>query len=225
MLTTDNHPLAPQDQLALMLQCFEGLSARAQEQLAALYPLYKEWNERINVVSRRDIDNLYLHHVMHSLSLSLVLPHADAPHAVCDVGCGGGLPGIPLAILYPEYRFALIDSTAKKLRVAQSVAHEIGLTNVAVYHTRAEESDLTCDYIVSRAAMSLSELWKNSRHLLFPASTAPKSGIYCLKGGELEDEIAASGLMPEVISIPTLGNFPDYYRDKYILYIAKQPIA
>lgn len=156
----------PTEQLDRLLRQFPALSPTATQQLTALYPLYREWNARINVISRRDIDNLYLHHVMHSLALAWLLPDEPTSFTIADVGCGGGFPSIPLAILFPQYQFLLIDSIAKKLHVAQSIADEIGLTNVSTHHTRVESCDLRCDYVVSRAAMPLELLYKYTRHML-----------------------------------------------------------
>ena len=211
----------PTEQLDRLLRQFPALSPTAQQQLTALYPLYKEWNARINVISRRDIDNLYLHHVMHSLALAWLLPHEPTSYTIADVGCGGGFPSIPLAILYPQYQFLLIDSIAKKLHVAQSIADEIGLTNVSTHHTRVESCDLHCDYIVSRAAMPLGQLYEYTQHLL-QGSQAPRSGIYCLKGGDLSEEITQAGVPAQLTAISTLADYPDYYQDKWIVYVAKQ---
>ncbi|WP_304286449.1 16S rRNA (guanine(527)-N(7))-methyltransferase RsmG [Porphyromonas uenonis] len=211
----------PTEQLDRLLRQFSALSPTATQQLTALYPLYREWNARINVISRRDIDNLYLHHVMHSLALAWLLPDDPTSFTVADVGCGGGFPSIPLAILFPQYQFLLIDSIAKKLHVAQSIADEIGLTNVSTHHTRVESCDLCCDYVVSRAAMPLELLHKYTQHMLH-GSTAPRTGIYCLKGGDLSEEIAQAGVTAQLTAISTLADYPDYYQDKWIVYVAKQ---
>lgn len=219
MLPTDSAVLLPDAQLDWVLRLCGSLSDTQRQQLARLYPLYKEWNGKINVISRQDIDQLYLHHVMHSLALAHVLPSEPDRYVVADVGCGGGFPSIPLAILYPQYHFRLIDSTAKKLRVAQSIADDIGLTNVETHHTRVEECHLTCDYIVSRAAMSLGDLVRYSKHLLSHRSKAPRRGLYCLKGGDLTEEVRASGFTPQITPISSLGEYPAYYEDKYIVYL------
>lgn len=211
----------PTEQLDRLLRQFPALSPTATQQLTALYPLYREWNARINVISRRDIDNLYLHHVMHSLALAWLLPDEPTSFTVADVGCGGGFPSIPLAILFPQYQFLLIDSIAKKLHVAQSIADEIGLTNVSTHHTRVESCNLRCDYVVSRAAMPLELLYKYTQHMLH-GSTAPRTGIYCLKGGDLSEEIAQAGVTAQLIAISTLADYPHYYQDKWIVYVAKQ---
>ena len=211
----------PTEQLDRLLRQFPALSPTATQQLTALYPLYREWNARINVISRRDIDNLYLHHVMHSLALAWLLPDEPTSFTVADVGCGGGFPSIPLAILFPQYQFLLIDSIAKKLHVAQSIADEIGLTNVSTHHMRVESCNLRCDYVVSRAAMPLELLHKYTQHMLH-GSTAPRTGIYCLKGGDLSEEIAQAGVTAQLTAISTLADYPDYYQDKWIVYVAKQ---
>lgn len=211
----------PTEQLDRLLRQFPALSPTATQQLTALYPLYREWNARINVISRRDIDNLYLHHVMHSLALAWLLPDEPTSFTVADVGCGGGFPSIPLAILFPQYQFLLIDSIAKKLHVAQSIADEIGLTNVSTHHMRVESCNLRCDYVVSRAAMPLELLYKYTQHMLH-GSTAPRTGIYCLKGGDLSEEIAQAGVTAQLIAISTLADYPHYYQDKWIVYVAKQ---
>ena len=211
----------PTEQLDKLLRQFPALSPTATQQLTALYPLYREWNARINVISRRDIDNLYLHHVMHSLALTWLLPDEPTSFTIADVGCGGGFPSIPLAILFPQYQFLLIDSIAKKLHVAQSIADEIGLTNVSTHHMRVESCNLRCDYVVSRAAMPLELLYKYTLHML-QGSRAPRSGTYCLKGGDLSDEIAQAGVTAQLTAISTLADYPDYYQDKWIVYVPKQ---
>ena len=211
----------PTEQLDRLLRQFPALSPTATQQLTALYPLYREWNARINVISRRDIDNLYLHHVMHSLALAWLLPDEPTSFTVADVGCGGGFPSIPLAILFPQYQFLLIDSIAKKLHVAQSIADEIGLTNVSTHHMRVESCNLRCDYVVSRAAMPLELLYKYTLHML-QGSRAPRSGIYCLKGGDLSDEITQAGVTAQLTAISTLADYPDYYQDKWIVYVPNQ---
>ena len=212
----------PSQQLGMLLRQLSGIPSTAQQQLEPLYPLYQMWNARINVISRQDIDNLYLHHVMHSLTLTWVLPNSTKHYTIADVGCGGGFPSIPLAILYPQYHFLLIDSTAKKLHVAQSVANEIGLANVSTHHTRVEDCDLHSDYIVSRAAMPLNLLYENSWHLLNHRSTAPQRGIYCLKGGDLREEIDRSKLSVQLVAISSLADYPDYYQDKWIVFVGEQ---
>ncbi|MDR0894317.1 MAG: 16S rRNA (guanine(527)-N(7))-methyltransferase RsmG [Prevotellaceae bacterium] len=171
-----------------ILKYFPGLTTQQQQQLAALYGLYADWNAKINVISRKDIDNLYLHHVLHSLGIAQVIRFA-AGTRVMDLGTGGGFPGIPLAILHPGVQFHLIDSIGKKIKVATEVARTIGLTNVTLSHTRAEEEKAPFHFVVSRAVMPLTDLLKVIRKNIAPEQfNALPNGLLCLKGGELANE-------------------------------------
>lgn len=157
-------------------------------QFAALYDLYVDWNSKINVISRKDIENLYEHHVLHSLGIAQVIRFRPGTQ-VMDLGTGGGFPGIPLAILFPEVKFHLVDSIGKKVRVATEIANSIGLKNVTFRHARAEEEKQTFDFVVSRAVMPLTDLMKIIRKNISPKQqNALPNGLICLKGGELEHE-------------------------------------
>jgi 16S rRNA (guanine527-N7)-methyltransferase len=219
------------ENLAVVLRYFNEFTSLQLEQLASLDGLYREWNSRINVISRKDIDGLYLKHVLHSLSIAAATsfrPDAE----VLDIGTGGGFPGIPLAIFFPSIKFHLVDSIAKKLKVVEAVIENLRLGNVTVQHTRAEEiKNRTFDYVVSRAVAPLEELWRYSRPLLrsrtykgiakasLDISQDPLApGLICLKGGDLREEIETSKTRPLVTDIHEL--FPDdYFREKYLLYV------
>ena len=172
----------------LLLKYFPDLTEEQRKQFAALYELYIDWNSKINVISRKDIENLYEHHVLHSLGIGRVI-RFRAGSSVMDLGTGGGFPGIPLAILFPDTKFHLVDSIGKKVRVATEVANAIGLKNVTFRHARAEEEKQTFDFVVSRAVMPLADLIKIIRKNISPKQqNALPNGLICLKGGELEHE-------------------------------------
>lgn len=172
----------------LLLKYFPDLTEEQRKQFAALYELYIDWNSKINVISRKDIENLYEHHVLHSLGIARII-RFRAGSSVMDLGTGGGFPGIPLAILFPDTKFHLVDSIGKKVRVATEVANAIGLKNVTFRHARAEEEKQTFDFVVSRAVMSLADLIKIIRKNISPKQqNALPNGLICLKGGELEHE-------------------------------------
>ncbi|MFN5335211.1 MAG: 16S rRNA (guanine(527)-N(7))-methyltransferase RsmG, partial [Bacteroidota bacterium] len=192
---------------------FTDFTSIQKDQLNALYPLYKEWNEKINVISRKDIDSLYEKHILHSLSIAAIFQFEKGTRIV-DLGTGGGFPGIPLAIFFPDVEFLLTDSIGKKLKVVEAVAEGIGLTNVKVRHTRTEEiRDQKFDFVVSRAVAPLRELWQWSLPILkakgqgIPASLNEEKiygGLICLKGGDLTEEIKTSGLNPYIWKIEDL---------------------
>jgi 16S rRNA (guanine527-N7)-methyltransferase len=171
-----------------ILSYFPDLTEKQREQFAALYDLYTDWNAKINVISRKDIVNLYEHHVLHSLGIAKMI-HFKPETKVMDLGTGGGFPGIPLAILFPDVQFHLVDSIGKKIKVATEVASSLGLTNVSLRHCRAEEEKQLFDFVVSRAVMPLTELVKIVRKNISKAQkNAYPNGLICLKGGELEHE-------------------------------------
>ena len=157
----------------LLLKYFPDLTEEQRKQFAALYELYIDWNSKINVISRKDIENLYEHHVLHSLGIARVI-RFRAGSSVMDLGTGGGFPGIPLAILFPDTKFHLVDSIGKKVRVATEVANAIGLKNVTFRHARAEEEKQTFDFVVSRAVMPLADLIKIIRKNISPAKCSPQ---------------------------------------------------
>lgn len=174
--------------MELILKYFPDLTEEQKGQFAALYDLYTDWNSKINVISRKDIGNLYEHHVLHSLGIAKVIRFAPGTK-IMDLGTGGGFPGIPLAILFPEVQFHLVDSIGKKVCVATEVAGSIGLKNVTTRHARAEEEKQLFDFVVSRAVMPLTDLLKIIRKNISPKQqNALPNGLICLKGGELEKE-------------------------------------
>ena len=200
---------------------FGDFSERQTQQLDALKELYGNWNQKINVISRKDMDHFYEHHVLHSLAIATQFDFT-ASDAVMDLGSGGGFPGIPLAICFPDVHFHLVDSIHKKLKVASSIAEEIDLQNITVQHTRAEDiKDKKFDVVVSRAVAPLKNLWYWSKPLLHkrPVHQAKKvTGLICLKGGDLSKEIHESGLHPQVWEIENIFQEP-FFKDKYILAV------
>ncbi|MFM8591480.1 MAG: 16S rRNA (guanine(527)-N(7))-methyltransferase RsmG [Sphingomonadales bacterium] len=210
--------------VALIEKYFDEFTALQLQQWKQLGPLYNEWNEKINVISRKDIDALYEKHVLHSLSIAASFSFASGS-TVLDLGTGGGFPGIPLAIFFPEVNFFLVDSIAKKLKVVQAVADALGLKNITVQHTRAEDiKQKQFDYVVSRAVAPLGDLWRWSKPLLrtrsaVPGNTAP-TGLICLKGGDLALEIQQSGTRPHQVDIHTIFG-EAFFREKYLLYVAR----
>lgn len=175
--------------LELIWNYFPNLSDQQRRQMVELYALYTDWNAKINVISRKDIDNLYEHHVLHSLAIAKILPFADGT-SVVDVGTGGGFPGIPLAIVFPQVQFHLVDSIGKKVRVASEVAQAIGLANCTFAHARMEEVKTKFDFVVSRAVMPLGDLVRLVRkNISATQRNALPNGLICLKGGELDREI------------------------------------
>ena len=177
-------------QWKIISKYFEGLTAEQEHQFEALGALYEDWNAKINVISRKDIGNLYEHHVLHSLGIAKVISFKPGTK-VMDLGSGGGFPGIPLAILFPEAKFHLIDSIGKKIRVATEISQSIGLKNVSFAHERVEEEKDKFDFVVSRAVMPLDDLVRLSKkNISKKQQNALPNGIICLKGGELQREIS-----------------------------------
>ena len=205
--------------LELILKYFSDFTPRQLEQFAALEDVYKEWNDKINVISRKDIDGLYEKHVLHSLSIAAIFSFT-AGMDVIDLGTGGGFPGIPLAIFLPEVKFHLADSIGKKLKVVEAVVEAIGLTNVSIQHTRIEDiRNRKFDVVVSRAVAPLKDLWSWSKPVIKKKSTViVPNGLICLKGGHLAPEIAESGCRPRSIEIYDLFK-EDFFREKYVLYV------
>lgn len=193
----------------IILKYFPNLSEVQQQQFAALYDLYTDWNSKINVISRKDITNLYEHHVLHSLGIAKVMQFRPET-TVMDLGTGGGFPGIPLAILFPETHFHLVDSIGKKVKVATEIANAIGLKNVTTRHCRAEEEKQLFDFVVSRAVMPLADLLKIIRkNIKKEQHNALPSGLICLKGGELEREV-----MP-VKHQTLMYDLKDYFEEEF----------
>jgi 16S rRNA (guanine527-N7)-methyltransferase len=221
----------------IILKYFSDFTEQQLKQFASLEGLYKEWNSKINVISRKDIDGLYEKHVLHSLSIASAFDFADGTEII-DIGTGGGFPGIPLAIFFPNVRFHLVDSIAKKLKVVEAVAAAVGLKNITTQNIRAEEiKDRKFDFAVSRAVAPLKELWGWSKPLLRnpkPQIRNSKSdfhvygnqnptfgpGLICLKGGDLTNEIKESGIKPGMMEIFEIFA-ENFFREKYILYLPK----
>lgn len=205
--------------MELLLKYFPELDEKQKEQFAALGELYTDWNAKINVISRKDIGNLYEHHVLHSLGIAKVI-HFSPETKIMDLGTGGGFPGIPLAIFFPEVKFHLVDSIGKKVRVASEVANSIGLKNVTFSHARGEEIKDMYDFVVSRAVMPLTDLMKIIRkNFSTHQQNALPNGLICLKGGELEHET-----MP-FRNKTTMWNLSDYFDEdffetKKVVYVA-----
>jgi 16S rRNA (guanine527-N7)-methyltransferase len=206
----------------LLLPFFPNLSEHQLEQFDQLPDLYREWNSKINVVSRKDIDELPVHHVLHSLAIAKYIRFT--PHtSIMDVGTGGGFPGIPLAIFFPDVQFLLLDSIGKKIRVAQEISTAVGLQNVSFNHARVEDEKRKFDFIVSRAVMPLADLVKVTRKNISNVQhNALPNGIICLKGGNLSSEIHLFRKQVEISDISDY--FPQPYFDtKKIVYLPVIP--
>jgi len=197
---------------------FPGLTAQQQQQFAQLDSLYREWNTKINVISRKDIDNLYEHHVLHSLAIAKIVNFRPATR-ILDFGTGGGFPGIPLAILFPECQFKLIDGTGKKIRVAQEVCHAIGLANCQPVHLRGEDEKDCYDFVVSRAVMPLPDLVKIVRKNISKSQhNALPNGIICLKGGDLQAETHPFHRIVELTDISSFFT-EEWFKEKHVIYL------
>lgn len=205
--------------MEIILKYFPDLTETQRQQFAALYDLYTDWNAKINVISRKDIENLYTHHVLHSLGIARMIQFRPGT-SIMDLGTGGGFPGIPLAILFPEVKFHLVDSIGKKVRVAQEVANAIGLTNVTFRHARAEEEKQLFDFVVSRAVMPLSDLIKIIKKNISPRGiNALPNGLICLKGGELGHEAM---LFKHKTTMHSLGEefSEEFFETKKVVYVS-----
>ncbi len=201
-----------------ILRYFTELTDTQRQQFAQLDSLYREWNAKINVISRKDIDNLYLHHILHSLAIARAYRFQPGTK-ILDFGTGGGFPGIPLAILLPHCQFKLIDGTGKKIRVAQEVIAATGLTNCQAVHQRGEEERGQYDFVVSRAVMPLGDLLKIVRkNISKQQHNAMSNGVICLKGGQLESEIAPFRRVAEVQEISQWFK-EEWFREKYVIYV------
>ena len=197
---------------------FPELNEQQCQQLEALYDLYTDWNAKINVISRKDIENLYLHHVLHSLGIVKMLRFKDGS-SVMDVGTGGGFPGIPLAIFFPNVQFHLVDSIGKKIKVGQAVAEAIGLKNITFRHCRVEEEKEKYDFVVSRAVMPLADLVKLVRkNIKKEQQNALPNGLICLKGGELQHEILP--FRNQALSLELRDYFKEeFFKTKKVVYV------
>ena len=203
----------------LIEKYFPQLTDIQRQQFQNLDALYRDWNAKINVISRKDIDNLYEHHVLHSLAIAKVINFRPGTR-VLDFGTGGGFPGIPLAILFPEVQFKLIDGTGKKIRVAQEVSNAIGLTNCHPEHLRGEDEKDKFDFVVSRAVMPLPDLVKIVRkNIAKTQQNALPNGILCLKGGNLQGEIQPFYKIAQTTDISNFFAEPWFKEQKYVIYL------
>jgi len=201
-----------------ILKYFPDLTKEQQRQIAALDELYRDWNAKINVISRKDIDNLYEHHVLHSMAIAKIIQFR-AGTKILDFGTGGGFPGIPLAILFPECDFKLIDGTGKKIRVAQEVCNAIGLKNCHPEHLRGEDEKGKYDFIVSRAVMPLPDLLKIvKKNISKEQHNALPNGIICLKGGDLQEEMRPFRNLVEISDISKFFS-EKWFKEKNIIYL------
>lgn len=202
-----------------ILRYFPELTDTQKDQLSALYDLYADWNQKINVISRKDIENLYEHHVLHSLSIAKAI-HFRPGSKIPDFGTGGGFPGIPLAILFPECEFKLIDGTGKKIRVATEVAQAIGLKNCHPAHLRGEEEKGMYDFVVSRAVMPLPDLMKIVKKNISRKDqiNSLPNGVIVLKGGDVQAEIQPFKRICEVLDIDMWFN-EEWFKGKHIIYV------
>ena len=204
--------------MEIIKKYFPELTEEQIHQFGMLDSLYHDWNAKINVISRKDIDNLYEHHVLHSLAIAKTLRFRPGT-AVLDFGCGGGFPGIPLAIMFPEVKFRLIDGTGKKVRVAQEVATAIGLKNVDACHIRGEEERGKYDFIVSRAVMPLPDLAKIVRKNISKTQrNSMPNGIIVLKGGNLESELLPFRNIAEQRQLTEFFT-EEWFKEKYLVYL------
>lgn len=207
--------------MEIVLKYFSDFTPAQLQQLEALKGLYEEWNGKINVISRKDIDSLYERHVLHSLSIAAIADFQPGTQ-ILDLGTGGGFPGIPLAIFFPEVQFHLVDSIGKKIKVVQGISEALGLKNVTSAHTRVEEiKNRKFDIVVSRAVAPLADLWRWSKPLLKKSAVSGKQfekGLICLKGGDLAQEISESGVKPRLLELYEI--FPEEsFREKYIVMV------
>lgn len=201
-----------------ILKAFPSLTATQIEQFQALLPLYKEWNDKINVISRKDIDNSYAHHVLHSLAIAQYIRWKPGTQ-ILDFGTGGGFPGIPLAIMFPECNFKMIDGTGKKIKVVNAVAQAIGLKNVEAVHIRGEEEKGKFDFVVSRAVMPLPDLVKIVRKNISTSQrNALPNGLICLKGGNL---VAETQPFKNKVQLTPISQWFDneWFNDKHLIYL------
>lgn len=210
------HP-AKKKNMELIDKYFPNLTERQREQFAQLDELYRDWNAKINVISRKDIDNLYEHHVLHSLGIAQIINFRPGTR-VMDLGTGGGFPGIPLAILFPEVQFHLVDSIKKKILVTTEVAKALGLQNVTTRWCRAEEEKGKFDYVVSRAVMPLADLVKIVRkNISHDQRNAMPNGLICLKGGELEHETLPLKSLTDITPLSDYFDEP-YFETKKVVH-------
>ena len=202
---------------SLLLNYFPELTELQQRQFAQLLPLYEEWNAQINVISRKDMEAFYVHHVLHSLAIAKAAPFEDGTR-VLDLGTGGGFPGIPLAILFPKCTFHLVDSIGKKIKVVTEVVAALGLTNVTAEHARVEQLAQRYDVVVTRAVAPLSQLKQWLQNRFEPRSPMAVRGLIALKGGNLTDEIIEAKVKATLIPISDLFS-EEYFETKTVVWI------
>ncbi|MEO5947725.1 MAG: 16S rRNA (guanine(527)-N(7))-methyltransferase RsmG [Chitinophagaceae bacterium] len=207
--------------MEVILKYFADFTEKQLEQFRLLEPLYKEWNEKINVISRKDIDSLYEKHVLHSLSIATSFEFSDDMEII-DLGTGGGFPGVPLAIFFPNVKFHLVDSIAKKLKVIDAVAEGADIKNITTQYSRIEDiKNRKFDFVVSRAVAPLKELWKWSKPLLkIKTQTEFTPGLICLKGGDLALEIQESNTRPKIMDIYAIFE-EEFFKEKHLLYVQR----
>lgn len=206
-----------------ILRAFPELNPRQKEQLAQLQPLYSEWNQRINLISRKDIDRLYSRHVLHSLAIARVLTLGKGER-IMDLGTGGGFPGIPLAILFPQARFWLVDRIGKKILAVEQLASALGLDNVTAVKGRGQDQPGPFDYVVTRAVAPLKDLWTWSWDRIAPGrgEKGLPHGLLALKGGDLREEIRAAGMGPRLRQWPLEELIPELGgEDKYLVFVPR----
>jgi 16S rRNA (guanine527-N7)-methyltransferase len=204
--------------ISSIFKYFPYLSDLQKDRFACLNKLYAEWNSKVNVISRKDIDNFYIHHVLHSLAIGIKFNFCDQS-TVVDVGTGGGFPGIPLAILFPQSKFTLLDSIEKKIKVAEDISNELALSNVITVRTRIEDHHEKYNFVVSRAVTNFNLFVKwTSKNIAQDSSGTIKNGIIYLKGGCLNEELAAFGKRVTVIDINEFFSEP-YFETKRIVYL------
>jgi len=202
----------------IIFKYFPQLTDIQKEQFKALQALYEDWNAKINVISRKDINNLYEHHVLHSLAIAKALHFTDGTK-ILDLGTGGGFPGIPLAIMFPNCEFKLIDGTGKKILVANSVAEALKLKNVIALHERAEEEKGRFDFVVSRAVMPLPDLMRLvKKNVETKQHNAMPNGLFCLKGGDVQEEIKTFKKIAQVMPISSWFE-EEWFKEKNVIYV------
>jgi 16S rRNA (guanine527-N7)-methyltransferase len=207
------------EKLELITKYFADFTPTQLAQLAALEEAYKDWNAKINVISRKDIDHIYLHHVLHSLSIAAIVDWKKGTQVI-DIGCGGGFPCVPMAIFFPEVQFLAVDSIAKKLKVVDAVCEIAGIKNITTQHARVEEiKNKKFDYAISRAVAPLKDLWRWAGPIINKKPDLP-GGLICLKGGDLHQEIFESGVRPKMMSIYDIFQ-EEYFKEKFIIQVKK----